>query len=114
MMKIGAFLEGEFCIFVYFGPISYFVLHLFSVPAHFFFNRFIFHSIIKKWNSIERTADKLDRENEIRRELRRWDREHPEAPVEMIVRTVVPGLISVVATQVYLAFCKRVRDQRRY
>ena len=72
---------------------------------------------MSRFNSIDRAAEKMQQEGKIRNDLARWDRNNPELRHEMIVGTLVSGIISIVATNVYLSFCRRVRshgESRRY
>ncbi|CAB9513062.1 expressed unknown protein [Seminavis robusta] len=64
---------------------------------------------MSRWNSLDRAAEKTQRELEIRNDLRRWDRDNPEMRHEIIVRTIVSGMVSVIATNVYISFCRRIR-----
>ena len=65
--------------------------------------------LMSRFHSIDRAAEKLNQEGKIRNDLARWDRENPELRHEMIISTLVSGLISIAATNVYLSFCRRIR-----
>lgn len=64
---------------------------------------------MSRWSSLERGSEKVQREMEYRNDLRRWDRDNPHMTHETIVRTLASGLISIFATNLYLAFCRRIR-----
>jgi CRISPR/Cas system-associated exonuclease Cas4 (RecB family) len=68
---------------------------------------------MSRWHAVDRIAEKTQREMEIRNDLRQWDRDNPEMRHELIVRTIVSGMISVIATNVYLSFCRRIRASGR-
>jgi len=69
-------------------------------------------------NTLDRSLEKQDRALRIRNNLRKWDRDNPELRHEMIVRTLVSGIFSILVTNIYLSFCRRIRSSsssnRRY
>ena len=73
-----------------------------------FFLRFM-----NRFHSLDRVAAKLDKEGQIRNDLARWDRNNPELKHEMIVGTLTSGIISIVVTNLYLSFCRRIRASNR-
>lgn len=68
------------------------------------------YRLMSRVHSIDRAAEKLNKEGKLRNDLARWDRENPELRHEMIVGTLVSGIISIAATNIYLSFCRRVRS----
>lgn len=51
--------------------------------------------------TLEQSSERTGRELDIRRDLRRWDQEHPEIHHELIVRYLCGALVSVAATSLY-------------
>jgi len=68
---------------------------------------------MNRFHSLDRVAAKLDKEGQIRNDLARWDRNNPELKHEMIVGTLTSGIISIVVTNLYLSFCRRIRASNR-
>lgn len=63
--------------------------------------------------NLEQTGERASREMDIRRDLRRWDQEHPEIHHELIVRYLCGALVSVAATSLYSSL-RRPSYERRY
>ena len=63
--------------------------------------------------SLEQTGERTTRELDIRRDLRRWDQDHPEIHHELIVRYLCGALVSVAATSLYSSL-RRSSHSRRY
>ena len=51
--------------------------------------------------TIENSSDRMNREMDIRSNLRGWDRDHPQIHHELIVRYVCGAVVSVLATSLY-------------
>lgn len=54
--------------------------------------------------TLESSGDRLNREMDLRSNLRTWDREHPQIHHELIVRYLCGAFVSVVATSLYNGF----------
>jgi hypothetical protein len=67
----------------------------------------------RTFRHLEQTGERASRELDIRRDLRRWDQEHPEIHHEMIVRYVCGALVSIVVTSMYNSL-RRPNYERRY
>ena len=64
--------------------------------------------------TLEQTSERTGRELDIRRDLRRWDQEHPEIHHELIVRYLCGAAVSIVATSLYSSFRRPSHPSRRY
>lgn len=64
--------------------------------------------------TFEQTGERATREMDIRRDLRRWDQEHPEIHHELIVRYVCGALVSVAVTSLYNGLRRPSYASRRY
>eukprot|EP00429_Kryptoperidinium_foliaceum_P068059 CAMPEP_0176063044 /NCGR_PEP_ID=MMETSP0120_2-20121206/31440_1 /TAXON_ID=160619 /ORGANISM="Kryptoperidinium foliaceum, Strain CCMP 1326" /LENGTH=114 /DNA_ID=CAMNT_0017396613 /DNA_START=149 /DNA_END=493 /DNA_ORIENTATION=+ len=62
--------------------------------------------------SLEQSSERVQREMEIRSDLRRWDNDFPELHHELIVRWVAGAIISVSVTSLYNAL--KPQRQRKY
>ena len=51
--------------------------------------------------TLENSTDRVNREMDIRSNLRAWDRDHPQIHHELIVRYVCGAVVSVIATSLY-------------
>ena len=54
--------------------------------------------------NLEQTGERASRELDLRRDLRRWDQEHPDIHHELIVRYVCGALVSIAVTSIYNSF----------
>jgi|OM-RGC.v1.035307001 hypothetical protein len=65
--------------------------------------------------NLEQTGERTTRELDIRRDLRRWDNEHPEIHHELIVRYICGALVSIAATSLYASLRRPSHgSNRRY
>lgn len=56
----------------------------------------------------------MQREMDIRSDLRRWDNDYPELHHELIVRWVAGALVSVAVTSLYNALKPQPQKYRKY
>jgi hypothetical protein len=68
---------------------------------------------MKGWRSLEQSAERKQREIDIRRDLRKWDEEYPELHHELIVRYLAGAAASFLVTTIYNAI-RGHNNKRRY
>eukprot|EP00934_Nitzschia_sp_Nitz4_P003905 Nitzschia sp. Nitz4//scaffold30_size153850//65137//65998//NITZ4_002775-RB/size153850-exonerate_est2genome-gene-0.20-mRNA-1//-1//CDS//3329547255//3895//frame0 len=59
--------------------------------------------MMKGFRTLERGAERTQREMDIRSDLRRWDNDFPELHHELLVRWIAGAVVSVAVTSVYNA-----------
>ena len=64
--------------------------------------------------TLEQTAERTQREIDIRSDLRRWDNDFPELHHELIVRWLAGAIVSVAVTSLYNALKPQPQRHRKY
>mmetsp|Transcript_12803 Transcript_12803/g.24328 ORF Transcript_12803/g.24328 Transcript_12803/m.24328 type:complete len:118 (+) Transcript_12803:161-514(+) len=69
---------------------------------------------MRAMRTLEQTGERTSRELDIRRDLRRWDQDHPEIHHELIVRYLCGAAASILATSLYRSVTRPSHPSRRY